>query len=142
MSSYNFCKVFQKEFLRNYLVYLAQVFRDKWNCYALSIFRNSILLASSDNENPMLIRQTCKQGFAYIKMNLRFTKHWLKRNVAIAVFSVTPWFKIDQNKNQNRSKSRNWEMKGGENFMIYYLNTTKLIHVLLSKPYSTFQISL
>ena len=65
---------FSKRFLPNCLVYLAQVFRDNWNCYALSIFRNFILLASSDNKKPMLMRQKCKQGFACIKMNLRFTK--------------------------------------------------------------------
>ena len=35
------------------------------NCYALSIFRNFILLASSDNDKPMLMRQKCKQGFVY-----------------------------------------------------------------------------
>ena len=45
---------FSKRFLPNYLVYLTQVFRDNWNCYALSIFRNFILLASSDNKKPML----------------------------------------------------------------------------------------
>ena len=34
------------------------------HCYALSIFRNFILLASLDNDKPMLMRQKCKQGFA------------------------------------------------------------------------------
>ena len=45
--------VIQREFLRNYLAYRAQRFRDNWNCYALSIFRNFILLASSDNDKPI-----------------------------------------------------------------------------------------
>ena len=38
MSSYILCKFwggFQKEFLRNYSAYRAQIFRDNWNCYAL-----------------------------------------------------------------------------------------------------------
>ena len=57
--------LFQREFLWNYLVYRAQIFRDNWNCHALSIFGNFTLLASSDNDKPMLMRQKCKQGFAY-----------------------------------------------------------------------------
>ena len=43
-------RVFRREFLRNYSVYWAQIFRDNWNCYALSIFRVFILLASSDSD--------------------------------------------------------------------------------------------
>ena len=56
MRSYILCKFwgFQRDFLRNYLVYPAQIFRDNWNCYVLSIFTNFILLASSDNDKPML----------------------------------------------------------------------------------------
>ena len=42
-----------------------QIFRDNWNCYALSIFRGFILLALSDNDEHMLMRQR----FAY----------WVKR---------------------------------------------------------------
>ena len=61
--------VFQREFLQNYLVYRAQLFRDNWNCYALSIFRNFILLVSKDNDKPMLMRLKCKQGFAFMKGN-------------------------------------------------------------------------
>ena len=49
--------VFQKEFLRNYLVYGTQILWDNWNCYDLSIFKGFILLASSDNDKPMLMRQ-------------------------------------------------------------------------------------
>ena len=30
---------FKREFLRNHSVYQDQIFRDNWNCYALSIFR-------------------------------------------------------------------------------------------------------
>ena len=40
-------RVFRRECLRNHSVYWAQIFRDNWNCYALSIFRVYILLASS-----------------------------------------------------------------------------------------------
>ena len=37
---YVLCKIssFRREFLRNHSVYWAQIFRDNWNCYALSIF--------------------------------------------------------------------------------------------------------
>ena len=56
---------FWREFLRNYLVYRAQIFRDYGNYYALLRVRNFILLASSDIDKPMLTRQKCKQGFAY-----------------------------------------------------------------------------
>ena len=56
MSSYisfvNF-GVFQREFLQNYLAYRAQIFRDNWNCYPLSIFGNFILLVSKDNDKPI-----------------------------------------------------------------------------------------
>ena len=38
-------RVFRREFLRNHSVYWAQIFRDNWNCYALSKFRVFILLA-------------------------------------------------------------------------------------------------
>ena len=50
-------RVFRREFLRNHSVYWAQIFRDNWNCYALSIFRVFILLASSDSDKHMLMRQ-------------------------------------------------------------------------------------
>ena len=50
-------RVFKREFLRNDWVYRAQIFRDNWNCYALSIFRCFILFASSDNDEHMLMRQ-------------------------------------------------------------------------------------
>ena len=36
-------RVFQSDFLRKHLVYRAQIFRDNWNCYALSTFRVFIL---------------------------------------------------------------------------------------------------
>ena len=42
--------VFKREFLRNHLVYQAQIFSDNWNCYALSIFEGFILLAPSKND--------------------------------------------------------------------------------------------
>ena len=59
MSSYTICKfeVFLREFVRNYLKYRVEIFRDNLNCYALSIFRNFVLLASSDNDKPILMRQ-------------------------------------------------------------------------------------
>ena len=63
MSSY--IGVFQREFIRNNLVCRAPISRDNWNCYALSIFRNFMLLASSDNDKLMLMRQKCKRGFAH-----------------------------------------------------------------------------
>ena len=49
MSSCIICKVwgFQREFLRNYPVYWAQIFGDNWNCYAFSIIRVFTSLASA-----------------------------------------------------------------------------------------------
>ena len=58
-------RVFKREFLRNRSVYLAQIFKDNWNCYALSIFRGSISLTSSDNDEHMLMTQKMQQRFAY-----------------------------------------------------------------------------
>ena len=47
-----------------------QIFRENLNCYALSIFRVFILLASSDSDKHMLMRQkSAKQRFAYIKLS-------------------------------------------------------------------------
>ena len=43
-------RVFRREVLRNHSVYWAQIFRDNWNCYALSTFRVFILLASSGSD--------------------------------------------------------------------------------------------
>ena len=44
----------------------SQIFRENLKCYALSIFRVFILLASSDSDKHMLMRQKkCKQRFAY-----------------------------------------------------------------------------
>ena len=50
-------QVFRREFLRNHLLYWAQIFRDNWNCYAISIFKVFILLASSYSDTHMLMRQ-------------------------------------------------------------------------------------
>ena len=36
-------RVFRGQFIRNHSLYWAQIFRDNWNCYALSIFRVFIL---------------------------------------------------------------------------------------------------
>ena len=47
----------KREFLRNHSVNRAQIFRDNWNFYYLSIFRDFILLASSNNDEHMLMRQ-------------------------------------------------------------------------------------
>ena len=62
MSSYILC---QGEFLRNYLVYRAQISELSEIVMPFQYSRNFILLASSDNDKPMLMRQKCKQGFAY-----------------------------------------------------------------------------
>ena len=47
--------VFRTEFLRNHSMNWTQIFRENLNCYALSIFRVFILLASSDSDKHMLI---------------------------------------------------------------------------------------
>ena len=57
-------RVFRREFLRNHSMNWTQIFRENLNCYALSIFRVFILLASSDSDRHMLMRQK-GQRFAY-----------------------------------------------------------------------------
>ena len=57
-------RVFGKEFLRNHSVYWAQSFTDNWNCYALSIFRDFILLASSDSDKHMLMLTASSLSFS------------------------------------------------------------------------------
>ena len=64
-------RVFRREFLRNHSVFWAQIFRDNWNCYALSIFRVFILLASSDSDKHMLIRQKVQKNFRLWDQNNR-----------------------------------------------------------------------
>ena len=64
-------RVFKREFLRNHSVYWAQIFRDNWNCYALSIFRVFILLASSDSDKHMLMRQKVQTNFRLWGQNNR-----------------------------------------------------------------------
>ena len=49
--------VFRREFLRNHSMNWTQIFRENLNCYSLSIFRVFILLASSDSDKHMLMRQ-------------------------------------------------------------------------------------
>ena len=52
--------------LRIYSVYRVQMFRDNWNCYALTIIPDFILLALSDNNKPYVKEaKKCKQWFAY-----------------------------------------------------------------------------
>ena len=46
-------RVFRREFLRNHSMNWTQVFRGNLSCYALSIFRVFILLASSDGDKHM-----------------------------------------------------------------------------------------
>ena len=58
-------RVFKREFLRNHSMNWTQIFRENLNCFAFSIFRVFILLASSDSDKHMLMRQKCKQRFAY-----------------------------------------------------------------------------
>ena len=48
-------RVFRKEFLRNRSVYWAQIFRDDWNCHALSIFRVFILLTTPENTITLFV---------------------------------------------------------------------------------------
>ena len=50
-------RVFRREFLRNHSMNWTQIFRENLNCYALSIFRVFILLASSDSDKHVLMRQ-------------------------------------------------------------------------------------
>ena len=50
-------RVFKREFLLDHWVHWAQIFRDNWNCYALSIFRGFILLASPDNNEHNYVHE-------------------------------------------------------------------------------------
>ena len=50
-------RVFRRKFLQNHLMNWTQIFRENLNCYALLIFRVFILLASSDSDKHMLMRQ-------------------------------------------------------------------------------------
>ena len=49
--------VFRRAFLRNHSMNWTQIFGENLNCYALSILRVFILLASSDSDKHMLMRQ-------------------------------------------------------------------------------------
>ena len=51
-------RVFRREFLRNHSMNWTQIFIENLNCYALSIFRVFILLASSDSDKHMLMRRS------------------------------------------------------------------------------------
>ena len=50
-------QVFRREFLRNHSMNWTQISRENLKCYALSIFGVFILLASSDSDKHMLMRQ-------------------------------------------------------------------------------------
>ena len=50
-------RVLRREFLRNHSMNWTQIFRENLNCYALSIFTVFMLLASSDSDKHMLMRQ-------------------------------------------------------------------------------------
>ena len=50
-------QVFRREFLLNHSINWTQIFRENLNCYVLSIFRVFILVASSDSDKHMLMRQ-------------------------------------------------------------------------------------
>ena len=53
--------------------------------HALLVFTNFILLASTDNDKPMLMRQKSKQAFAYKR---RFTVSETHLEVALALQSA------------------------------------------------------
>ena len=64
-------RVFRREFLRNHSMNWTQIFRENLNCHALSIFRVFILLASSDSDKHMLMRQKVQTKirlFAYYRL--------------------------------------------------------------------------
>jgi len=50
-------QVYRRKFLRNHAMNWTQILRENLNCYALSIFRVFILLAPSDSDKHMLMRQ-------------------------------------------------------------------------------------
>ena len=62
-------QVFRREFLRNHSMNWTQIFREDLNCYALSIFRVFILLASSDCDKHMLMRQKVEIKIRLLKQD-------------------------------------------------------------------------
>ena len=57
ISCINSLGFFKKNFSETIWYIGLKIFRDNRNCFVLSIFRNFILLASLDNDKPMLMRQ-------------------------------------------------------------------------------------
>ena len=59
-------------------LYRAQVFRDNWNCYALSLFRE-FLLASSGNSKHILMRQKVWDALAcyFASSSTRPPERWV-----------------------------------------------------------------
>ena len=79
-------RVFKREFLWNHLVRRAQIFRDNWNCYDLSIRRDFILLASSDNDDHMVMRQ--KKAFSQRTSWMPF--YWLYKAFSLTCSASMP----------------------------------------------------
>ena len=57
-------------------LYRAQVFRDNWNCYALSLFRDFTSLASSGNSKHILMRQKVWDALANLVPRSHSILHW------------------------------------------------------------------
>ena len=67
-------QVFRREFLQNHSMNRTQVFRENLNCYALSIFRVFILLASSDSDKEKFNEAKSVNKDSPIDFNLSNTR--------------------------------------------------------------------
>ena len=67
-------RVFRREFLPNHSMNRTQIFGENLNCYALSIFRVLILLASSDRDKEKLNEAKSVNKDSPIDFNLSNTR--------------------------------------------------------------------
>ena len=73
--------VFRREFLRNHSTNWTQIFRENVNCYALSMLRAFILLASSDSDTYMLMKHvlmTAHRWLTWFCTGLRRGRSWVR----------------------------------------------------------------
>ena len=104
--------------------YWAQIFRDNWNCYALSIFIVFTLLASSDSDKHMLMRQK-----VYTKIRLYWTSErlenvWVKLSTSKIKrkrISRDETYRFWLGKYLNRQKSSNSQAVQGK-FVVFSLS--------------------
>ena len=87
-----------RNFLRNVSVHRAQMFRDNWNCFALSIFSDLILIAWSGNETGMLIRQKNLNEDSPIVSITFYEECWLLRYELMIILLLNKHDKVKMSK--------------------------------------------